>query len=59
MNEVKKAEEIENKKEILTQKEEMNAGWLELCFLYMYKERSNDNLNRKLHCRLPLSSYFL
>ncbi len=27
---------MENEEEILTQKEEINAGLLEICFLYMY-----------------------
>jgi hypothetical protein len=33
---IKKAEKMENEEEILTQKEEINAGLLEICFLYMY-----------------------
>jgi hypothetical protein len=32
---IKKAEKMENEEEILTQKEAINAGLLEICFLYM------------------------
>jgi hypothetical protein len=32
---IKKAEKMENEEEILTQKEEINVGLLEICFLYM------------------------
>lgn len=54
-----KSRRDKNKQGMLIQKEGKNADSLELCFLYMYKERSKNNSYRKLYCRLPLLSYFL